>query len=68
MKWLGVQYHWLNGGMWNCVKLMELELVLRPNVDVSAFVFRAVAVPRSREYCEIISQQWEEIELAKSYL
>jgi hypothetical protein len=35
--------------MGNSLKLVEVKLELRTNVDVSSLVFGAVTIPRSRE-------------------
>lgn len=37
--------------MWYCIELMEVELVIRANVDVGSFVFSTVAIFGGRKYC-----------------
>ena len=41
--------HRFDIGMWYCLELVEVELVLRSDVDVSTLVFGAVAISRRRE-------------------
>lgn len=42
-------YHRLDVRMRNSVELVELELVIRLDIDVGSLVFGAVAVSRCRE-------------------
>jgi hypothetical protein len=43
-------YHRSNIWMGNSIKFMELELIVRADIDVCTLVFSAVAVFRRREY------------------
>jgi hypothetical protein len=40
----GHPYHWSNVGVRYCIKFVEVKLVVRTHVDVSTFVFSAIAI------------------------
>lgn len=42
-------HHWLDIGMWYCVKLVVLELKFRSDVDVGSLVFCSIAIPGGRK-------------------
>src|SRR4051812_6638914 len=44
------------------IEFMESKLVVRANIYISSFVFRAVAVPRCRKYCRMISGKHVKLE------
>lgn len=52
--------HRLNVGMWNGIEFVELELVIRSNVDVGALVFGTVAVFWCRENYFRVSHEMED--------
>ncbi len=47
--------HGFDIGMWHGIKLMELELIIWADVDVSSLVLGAVTVLRCREDYKVIS-------------
>lgn len=48
-------YHWFNIRMWYGIKLVEVKLVIRSNIDVGTFVFSAITIPGGREDCSKVS-------------
>ena len=45
----GITYHGFDVGMWNGVKFVEFELVVRTDVDVSTLVLSAITISWRRK-------------------